>query len=207
MSHFRGAVQYTLLFVTPIVACYLVYDWNRMVVGLDTLVPPGCRGTFRRLAREMDDKFGGFVRGQGAICLILGVLYEAALAGIGLNHGLLIGFASGSLSFVPYLGPLAGLMVAACTGVAQFWPDWKLILAIPLILLLGSSLSDYALVPYFIGRRINLNPVWTVFAMFAFGNEFGLVGLLIAAPEAAAIGVLVRFAHKQYLASAFYDPK
>jgi len=111
------------------------------------------------------------------------------------------------LGFVPYVGPLAGFAVAACIGLAQFWPNWKLILAIPLIFLLGSSLSDYALAPYFIGRRINLSPVWIVFAMFAFGDLFGVVGLLIATPVAGAIGVLVRFGYKQYLASAFCDPK
>jgi len=178
-----------------------------MLATLDTLAPPGHRGIVRTLAGDMDDKVGGFVRGQGAICLILGALYAASLAVIGLDHGVLIGFASGLLSFVPYIGPLVGLAVAACPGIAQFWPDWKVILAIPLIFLLGSTLSDYALAPYLIGRRINLSPVWIVFAMFAFGNVFGLVGLLIAAPAAAAIGVPVRFAHKQYLASPFYDGK
>jgi predicted PurR-regulated permease PerM len=197
---------FSLLFVTPIVACYVLYDWDRMITALDALAPPAHRGIVRGLAREMDDKVGGFVRGQGAICLVLGALYAASLTVIGLDHGILIGFVSGLLSFVPYVGPLAGFSVAACIGVAQFWPDWRLILAVPLIYLLGSSLSDYALAPYLIGRRINLSPVWIIFAMFAFGNVFGLVGLLIAAPAAAAIGVLVRFAHRQYLASAFYDP-
>ena len=197
----------SLLFVTPIVACYLLYDWNRMLATLDTLAPPEHRGIIRMLARDMDDKVGGFLRGQGAICLVLGVLYAAALTAIGLDHGILLGFVSGLLSFVPYIGPLAGFTVAACTGIAQFWPDWKLFMAIPLIFLLGSSPSDYALAPYLIGRRINLSPVWIIFAMFAFGNILGLVGLLIAAPAAAAVGVLVRLAHKQYLASAFYGSK
>jgi predicted PurR-regulated permease PerM len=155
----------------------------------------------------MDEKVGGFVRGQAVICLILGVLYAAALSVIGLRHGVLMGFASGLLGFIPYIGPLAGCATAACIGLAQFWPDFKLIFAIPLIFLLGSSLSDYALTPFLIGPRINLSPVWIAFAMFAFGNMFGLVGLLIAAPLAAAIGVLVRFGYRQYLASVFYDPK
>jgi predicted PurR-regulated permease PerM len=195
---------FSLAVVAPIVACYLIYDWNRMIAVVDNWVPPARRATVRALAREIDDTIGGFVLGQGALCLILGLFYAAALLLIGLKHGVLIGFAAGLISFVPYLGSLTGLVVSMCVAVAQFWPNWSLILAVPAIFFVGQSLADYVLSPYLVGRRVNLNPVWVMFALFAFGYLFGFVGLLIAVPLAAAIGVLLRFALKHYYASPLY---
>ncbi len=194
----------SLVVVTPIVACYLIYDWNRMIAVIDNWVPPAHRDTVRALARQIDETIGGFARGQGAICLILGVFYATALTLVGLKHGILIGLAAGLISFVPYLGSLTGLVVSTCVAMAQFWPNWSLILLVPLIFVAGQSLADYALAPYFVGRRVHLNPVWLLFALFAFGYLFGFVGLLIAVPLAAAIGVLVRFALARYYASPLY---
>src|SRR6266851_399559 len=195
---------FSLAVVTPIVACYLIYDWHKMIAVVDNWVPPARRDTVRALAREIDETIGGFVRGQSAICLILAVFYATTLTLIGLNHGVLIGLAAGLISFVPYLGSLTGLVVSTCVAVAQFWPNWALITAVPAIFFVGQSIADYLLSPYFVGRRVNLNPVWLMFALFAFGYLFGFVGLLIAVPLAAAIGVLVRFALAQYYASTFY---
>ena len=132
------------------------------------------------------------------------MFYALALSLIGLKHGFLIGFAAGVISFVPYLGSLSGLVVATCVAIAQFWPRWGLIGLVPAIFFVGQSLGDYLLSPYLVGRRVNLNPVWLMFALFAFGYLFGLVGLLIAVPLAAAIGVLLRFAISQYYASPLY---
>jgi predicted PurR-regulated permease PerM len=195
---------FSLAIVTPIVACYLIYDWRRMIAVVDNWVPPVHRPTVRALAREIDDTIGGFVRGQSALCLILGVFYAVTLKLIGLHHGVLIGFSAGLISFVPYLGSITGLVVATCVAVAQFWPNWGLIVAVPAIFFVGQSLADYLLSPYLVGRRVNLNPVWLMFALFAFGYLFGFVGLLIAVPLAAAIGVLLRFALAQYYASPLY---
>jgi predicted PurR-regulated permease PerM len=198
---------FSLAVVTPIVACYLVYDWHRMIAVVDNWVPPSRRDTIRALAREIDDTIGGFVRGQSVICIVLGLFYAAALALIGLNHGVLIGVSAGLISFVPYLGSLAGLVVSTCVAVAQFWPSWALIAAVPAIFFVGQSLSDYVLSPYLVGRRVNLNPVWLMFALFAFGYLFGFVGLLIAVPLAAALGVLTRYALAQYYSSPLYAAK
>ncbi len=196
---------FSLAIVTPIVACYLIYDWHKMKAAIDHWVPPARRDTVRALAREIDETIGGFVRGQGALCLILGLFYATALVLIGLKHGVLIGFAAGLMSFVPYLGSLVGLVVSTCVAVAQFWPNWPLILCVPAIFFVGQTLADYVLAPYLVSRRVHLNPVWGLFALFAFGYLFGFVGLLIAMPLAAAIGVLVRFALKQYYASPLYS--
>jgi predicted PurR-regulated permease PerM len=195
---------FSLLVVTPIVACYLIYDWNKMIAVIDNWVPPAKRNTVRVLAGEIDATIGGFVIGQGALCLILALFYAAALSLIGLKHGILIGVTAGLLSFVPYLGSLTGLVISTCVSIAQFWPNWSVIWIVPAIFFVGQSLSDYVLSPYFVGRRVNLHPVWIMFALFAFGYLFGFVGLLIAVPLAAAIGVLTRFALQQYYASVFY---
>jgi len=195
---------FSLSVVTPIVACYLIYDWKKMIAVVDNWVPPVQRDTVRTLARDIDDTIGGFVIGQGALCLILALFYAVALSLTGLKHGLLIGLAAGLISFVPYLGSLTGLLVSTCVAVAQFWPNGTPILIVPAIFFVGQSLADYVLSPYFVGRRVNLNPVWVMFALFAFGYLFGFVGLLIAVPLAAAIGVLVRFALRQYYASPLY---
>jgi predicted PurR-regulated permease PerM len=192
--------------VAPIVACYLLYDWDRMIAAFDNWVPPARRATVRALAREIDDTIGGFVRGQSVLCLILAAYYGAALWLLGLEHGALIGFAAGLISFIPYVGSLLGLFISTCVAIAQFWPNWTLILLVPAIFFIGQSLADYVLAPFLVGRRVHLNPVWVMFALFAFGYLFGFVGLLIAVPAAAAIGVLVRFALRQYYASPLYVP-
>lgn len=190
--------------VAPIVACYLLYDWNRMMAAIDRWVPPARRETVRTLAREIDVIIGAFVRGQGTLCLVLAVYYAAALRLVGLHHGALIGSAAGMLSFIPYVGALSGIAISLCVAIAQFWPDWAKILLVPGIFLVGQSMSDYVLSPHLVGRRVHLNPVWVMFALFAFGYLFGFVGLLIAVPVAAAIGVVLRFALRQYYESPLY---
>lgn len=190
--------------VTPIVACYLTYDWKKMMAVIDNWVPPARRDTVRALACEIDETIRGFVIGQGALCLILSLFYAVALSLTGLHHGMLIGIAAGLISFVPYLGSVSGLVISTCVAVAQFWPNWLHILIVPAIFFVGQALADYVLSPYLVGRRVNLNPVWMIFALFAFGYLFGFVGLLIAVPLAGAIGVLMRFAMRRYYASPFY---
>jgi predicted PurR-regulated permease PerM len=192
--------------VTPIVAFYLLYDWNRMIATVDNWVPPDRRDTVRALAREIDSTIGGFVRGQTTLCLILAAYYATALTLVGLEHGVLIGLSAGLLSFIPYLGWLSGLVISSCIAIAQHWPDWTAVLLILVIFFFGQLLSDYVLAPYLVGRRVHLNPVWMMFALFAFGYLFGFVGLLIAVPAASAMGVLMRFAFQGYYASPFYAP-
>jgi predicted PurR-regulated permease PerM len=192
--------------VTPIVACYLLYDWNRMVATIENWVPPAQRETVRALALEIDKTISGFVRGQSTLCLVLAVYYAVALRLIGLDHGVLIGIAAGLISFIPYLGSLSGLAVSTCIAIAQFSPDWRPIWLVPTVFVVGQSLADYVLAPYLVGRRVHLNPVWVMFALFAFGYLFGFVGLLIAVPLASAIGVMTRFALRTYYASSLYAP-
>ncbi|MGO4526962.1 AI-2E family transporter [Microvirga sp. 2MCAF35] len=183
----------SLLVVVPIVSIYLLIDWDRMTAMLDGWVPAKHREDIRGLLREIHDTVAGFVRGQIVICLILAVLYAAALRLIGLNHAILIGLTAGLISFVPYLGAGTGLVVALCVAVAQFWPDWTLLACVAGIFLFGEILADYVLSPRIIGNRVKLNPVWLMFALFAFGYLFGFVGLLVAIPLTASLGVVLRF--------------
>ena len=192
---------FSLLVVTPVVTFYLLNDWDGLIATVDRSVPVAQRETVRTLSREIDDTLAGFLRGQGTICLTLALYYASALRLIGLNHGILIGLAAGLVSFIPYLGSLIGLALSLCVVVLQFWPGWTLIPVVLGIFVAGEAIADYALAPYLIASRINLNPVWVMFAIAAFSYLFGFVGLLIAVPLAAAIGVVVRFAMRQYQVS------
>jgi predicted PurR-regulated permease PerM len=152
----------------------------------------------------MDRAIAGFVRGQAGVGLLLGAFYAVSLTLAGLNFGFLIGMISGIISFIPYVGSLTGLLLATIVAVAQFWPEWKWILLIILIFFSGQFLEGYILQPKLVGESVGLHPVWLMFALFAFGYLFGFVGLLLAVPLAAAIGVLIRFGLGRYMASALY---
>ncbi|MGB8893871.1 MAG: AI-2E family transporter, partial [Pseudolabrys sp.] len=186
--------------VTPVVAFYLIYDWHRMIRTVDNWVPLQQRGTVRALAQEIDAAISGFVRGQTGVCLILGSFYALALTLTGLNFGLLIGLISGLITFIPYVGSMTGLVLA----VAQFWPAYGSILIVLGIFLVGQFLEGYVLSPKLVGESVGLHPVWLIIALLAFGYLFGFVGLLVAVPLAATIGVLLRFALRRYLQSSFY---
>ncbi|QEL23744.1 AI-2E family transporter [Bosea sp. F3-2] len=189
----------SLIVVTPIIAVYLAIDWQRMIATVDGWFPPTYRDDMRALGREIHDTVAGFVRGQVVICLVLAVLYATALKMTGLNHAILIGMTAGLISFVPYFGAATGFLVAACVAMAQFWPNWAPVAVVGGIFVVGEMLADYVLSPRFIGRRVNLNPVWMMFALFAFGWLFGFIGVLLAIPLAASLGVILRFARRRSL--------
>jgi predicted PurR-regulated permease PerM len=195
---------FSLVVVTPVVAFYLIYDWHRMIRTADGWVPIPQRETVRQLAREIDAAIAGFVRGQTAVCLILGSFYAVALTLSGLNFGLLIGLISGVITFIPYVGSMTGLILALGVAVAQFWPAYSSILMVLGIFLVGQFLEGNLLAPKLVGESVGLHPVWLIFALLAFGYLFGFVGLLVAVPLAATIGVLVRFALQRYRESSLY---
>ncbi|MBI4275617.1 MAG: AI-2E family transporter [Rhizobiales bacterium] len=194
----------SLLVITPVVTFYLLVDWDRMVGAVDSWTPLQHRVTVRRLAREIDDAVSGFVRGQALVCVILGVFYALGLIIVGVNFGLLIGLGAGILSFIPYIGTIVGLIVATGIALAQFWPSFWPVLAVVGIFAFGQAVEGNVLQPYLVGKTIGLHPVWLMFSLLAFGYLFGFVGLLVAIPVAAAIGVLTRFGLRQYLASSYY---
>jgi predicted PurR-regulated permease PerM len=195
---------FSLMIVTPVVAFYLIHDWHRLVATIDGWVPVPHRDVVRMLAREIDEAIAGFVRGQTAVCLVLGSYYVVTLSVVGLNFGLLIGLFAGLFTFVPYLGSFTGLLIGATVAIAQFWPDYVSILSVVGIFLVGQFFEGYVLSPLLVGESVGLHPVWLMFALFVFGYLFGFVGLLVAVPLAAAVGVLARFALRRYLSSPLY---
>jgi predicted PurR-regulated permease PerM len=194
----------SVLIVMPVVTFYLIRDWHAMIDRVDNWVPVHQRDTVRQLGREIDAAIGGFLRGQFGVCLVLGCYYAIGLMLVGLDFALLIGLIAGVITFVPYIGSMTGLMIAVSVAIAQFWPDWKRIMLVVAIFLIGQFIEGNVVSPKFVGERVGLHPVWLIFAMFAFGYLFGFVGLLVAVPLGAAIAVLLRFGLRQYFASPLY---
>ncbi|PWW03353.1 putative PurR-regulated permease PerM [Hoeflea marina] len=194
----------SLFIVTPVVAFYLLLDWDRMVARVDSWIPRDNVETVRELARRIDATIAGFVRGQGTVCLLLGVFYAVGLTMTGLNFGLLIGLFAGLVSFIPYVGSMLGLVLALGVALVQFWPDYIMVGIVAAVFFTGQFFEGNILQPRLVGQSVGLHPVWLMFALFAFGALFGFVGLLVAVPTAAAIGVLVRFTIERYLESDLY---
>ncbi len=194
----------SLLVVTPVVTFYLLLDWDRMVHHIDQLVPLEQRTTVRVLAKEIDRAISGFLRGQTLVCVILGLIYAAGLYAVGLNFGVLIGLTAGLISFIPYVGTILGFVVGMGVAIAQFWPDITMIGLVALVFAIGQFMEGNILSPKLVGESVGLHPVWLMFALLAGGSLFGFVGLLIAVPVAAAIGVLLRYAIGRYLESPLH---
>jgi predicted PurR-regulated permease PerM len=194
----------SLLVITPVIAFYLLIDWERMSRAIDDALPRRHAPTIRRLLAEMDRSVGGFIHGQFIVGVILGTYYATALLAVGLDKALLIGIFAGIVSFIPYLGSTSGFLVSVGVAAGQFWPDWPWILVVAAVFLFGWFVEGNVLQPRLVGNRTGLHPVVLMFALVAFGSLFGFAGLLVGVPAAAAIGVLVRFAMSRYRASRLY---
>lgn len=194
----------SLMIITPIVAFYMLNDWDKMVAKVDSWLPRDHLEEIRQIGRDIDGVLAGFVRGQGTVCLFLGVFYAVALSLAGLNFGLLIGLFAGFISFVPYVGSIVGLLISVGVALVQFLPDWIAIGIVAAIFVIGQFFEGNFLSPKLVGDKVGLHPVWLMFALLAFGYLFGFVGLLIAVPVSAAIGVVVRFGLGKYLNSMLY---
>lgn len=194
----------SLFVVTPVVAFYMLLDWDRMVAIVDSWVPRDYVQTVRAIANDINTATAGFVRGQGTLCLVLGAMYATGLTLTGLNFAILIGLFAGLISFIPYVGSLTGLVLAVGVAFVQFWPDWTMVAAVAGVFFVGQFIEGNILQPRLVGKSVGLHPVWLMFSLFAFGALFGFVGLLIAVPASAAVAVLVRFAIARYLESPLY---
>jgi predicted PurR-regulated permease PerM len=193
----------TLMVVTPIVAFYLLRDWPSVVARIDGWLPRRYEGVLRAQAREVDRILSAWLRGQALCCVALALYYAMALSAVGLDLGLIVGLSSGLLSFIPYVGTVTGCITSLALASAQF-QSWTGVGMVAGVFVLGQALEGYVIYPRFLGDRVELHAVWVIFALFAGGAAFGFVGVLLAVPVAATIGVLCRFWLRRYLESPLY---
>jgi predicted PurR-regulated permease PerM len=194
-----------LLVIVPVVAFYLLYDWDRMVAAIDAALPRDHAPVIRQLALDVDRTLASFIRGMGTVCLILGSYYALALMLVGLQFGLVVGFVAGLLTFIPYLGAILGGVLAIGLALFQFWGDWLSLGLVVAVFVIGQMVEGNLLTPKLVGKSVGLHPVWLIFALSVFGTLFGFVGMLVAVPVAAAIGVLTRFVLALYRDSRLYQ--
>ena len=208
-----------LIVIVPVVAFYLLLDWDNMTAKIDDLLPRDHRHTVRSIASQIDRTLASFIRGQGTVCLILGIYYAAALMMAGLNFGLVVGFVAGLISFIPYVGALVGGALALGLALFQYWgavetvvdgvttygTDWFAIGVVAVIFGVGQFFEGNILSPNLVGNSVGLHPVWLIFALSVFGALFGFVGMLVAVPVAASLGVLARFAIAEYKTGRLYQ--
>jgi len=192
------------IFVSLVVAFYLLLDWDRMTAVVDSWMPREHVGVIREISKEIDAVLAGFVRGQMTVGAILGIFYAVALAIVGLQFGVVIGLLAGALTFIPYVGSTVGGGLSIGLAIYQFWDDPIWIAVVAVIFIVGQMVEGNFLTPKLVGSSVGLHPVWLMFALYAFGSLIGFTGLLIAVPAAACIGVLGRFGIKNYRDSKLY---
>jgi predicted PurR-regulated permease PerM len=203
----QGAAAFnfvSFVLITPIVFFYTLKDWPKIVANVDSWLPRDNADQLRGLAVEINQRVSAFIRGPGAVCIILALFYGVSLSLARLDYGLLVGFFTGLAAFIPVVGWSLGTFTAVGLAILQFWPETMPILIVVAVMLVGQALESAVLSPNIIGSEVGLHPVWLIFALLTFSYLFGFLGLLVAVPVSAAIGVLVRFALKTYLASSVY---
>lgn len=193
----------SLLLITPVVAFYMLRDWNTFIAKVRSLLPRRSKRSIEVQAREIDRTLSGFIRGQVSVCVILGTFYAVGLHLVGLDLGLMVGFLAGIISFIPYVGSISGFIVSIILAFAQF-NSLMPIVNVVIVFLIGQFLEGNFLTPKLVGDNVGLHPVWVMFALLAGGVLLGFLGLMIAVPVAAVIGVLIRHAIINYKKSNLY---
>lgn len=191
--------------ITPVVAFYLLLDWDNLIARVDDLIPRQHTATVRELATRVDRVLAGFVRGQLTVCLILGAFYALGLIFVQLPFGLLVGVFAGLISFIPFVGAILGGALSLGIAMVHFWDEPYKIVIVACIFGVGQAVEGNVLSPKLVGNSVGLHPVWLMFSLSAFGALFGFAGLLVAVPAAAVIGVFLRFSVGQYKDSILYQ--
>ncbi len=188
----------------PVALFYLLMDWDRFVAHVVELVPPHLRNAFDSFTSECDTVLGEYLRGQLLVMLTLAVYYSVGLSLFGLGLALPIGIFTGLAVFVPYLGFGLGLLLATLAGLLQF-ALIKAVVMVAVVYGLGQFAEGFFLTPRLVGERIGLHPLAVIFALLAFGQLFGFVGVLVALPASAVLLVAIRRVRTGYLASKLYQ--
>ncbi|HPF77669.1 MAG TPA: AI-2E family transporter [Alphaproteobacteria bacterium] len=194
---------FTTLALTPLVAFFVMLEWPRITAWIDDLIPRRNEKVIKDLFKQIDAKVSGFVRGQITVAFFLGVIYAIALTIADLNYGFLIGISAGFLSIIPMVGSTLGLLVSVIVAWFQAG-TWEYVAIIGAIFVVGQLVEGNILTPKLVGDSVGLHPLWVMFALMAGGSLFGILGMLLAVPVAAVVGVLVSFAIIQYKKSPLY---
>ena len=192
------------LLLIPLVLFYLLVEWNGLIERIDHAVPRRFAERVRGFAREIDAVLAEFLRGQISVMGLLAVYYAVALWLGGLDFALPIGIITGLLVFVPYLGFATGLLLALMVAVLQF-DGLHGVIVVALVFGLGQAIEGFFLTPKLVGKRIGLHPLAVIFALLAFGQVFGFVGVLLALPASAVLLVALRRIWTLYFTSGFYQ--
>lgn len=192
--------------VMPIVAYFVMKEWDHITAFVEDLLPRDHKNTIKDLLKQIDTKISGFVRGQISVAFILGVAYAIALTIAGLKYGFLIGLTAGFLSIIPMVGSTLGLIVSVAVAWFQSG-ELSYVAIIGGIFVVGQLIEGNILTPKIVGDGVGLHPLWIFFALLAGGALFGILGMLIAVPVAAIVGVLLSFAIAQYKSSPLYKGK
>jgi predicted PurR-regulated permease PerM len=197
----------TLLLIAPVVAFFLLRDWDRIIAKADALLPKRHAATVRAIGRDVDESLGGFVRGQTLAAVIMATLYAVGWSLAGLEFALILGLIGGIMAYIPYAGALFTFFLAMVIALGQFGLDWPNLLMVAGVYAVVQIIEAAVLTPYVVGSRVRLHPVWVLFAIFAGGELMGFVCVLIAVPLAAAVGVLVRHFLASYMQSPLHQGK
>ena len=188
----------------PVALFYLLMDWDTFVARLLELVPPSMRAAVDGFTDEADSVLGQYLRGQFLVMLIMAVFYAVGLALFGLDLALPIGIFTGLAMFIPYVGFGIGLLLAILAGLLQF-AVIKVLVMVGVVYGIGQVLESMYLTPRLVGERIGLHPLVVIFALLAFGQLLGFVGVLIALPASAVLLVGIRRIKARYLTSKLYS--
>ncbi len=189
--------------IMPIVAFYILRDYDRLIALIDSWLPRDHAATIRDLISQMNKATAGFIRGQIMVASILAVVYAAALSIAGLHFGVLIGLVAGLLSVIPYVGLALGFIISVLMAFAQFG-GFTMPLIVAAIFIGGQMIEGQFLTPKLVGEQTGLHAVWVIFGILAGGSIFGFAGVLIGVPFVAVMAVLARFLLRQYLSSRYY---
>lgn len=196
----------TFILITPVITFYLLNDWETIVTKIKGLVPEKKKDFIQGQMAQIDTTLSAFIRGQAMVCLFLALFYGIGLTLIGLDLGFGVGFVAGVLSFIPYVGSLTGFILSLLLAVTQAG-SWWLFGGILLVFGIGQFLEGYVVTPKLVGDKVGLHPAWIIFALFAGGSLFGFLGVLLAVPITAVLGVLLRDGIGFYKNSLFYKGK
>jgi predicted PurR-regulated permease PerM len=194
----------SIVLITPVVAFFLLRDWDVIVAEVDEWLPRQHAEVIREQFRRIDRVLAGFVRGQALDCVAQGILYAIGWTAVGLDFAIVLGLLNGLLNFIPYVGTTFGFLLAMLVALGQFGPDLTPLLLVAVVHVAVQTTDQAFLTPKLIGPRVGLHPVWILFALLAGGSLLGFLGVLVAVPIAAAVGVLTRFGIHQYKESQLF---